>query len=190
MNSYCINLRKRPDRWIKVQPEFKKLGVQPMRFMAIHNNIGHQGCIDSHLELLHQVKGDGIFMVFEDDILTLGTWVDIQTAILQLPKDWDMLYLGATLTEPLKRYSDNLFRLKGGLTTHAIIYNNRGGVCEYITSHHNTPQVDVFMMHVQEMFSVYITYPMIVSQMPGKSDIVDRYTDYSEIQQTYDKYTK
>ena len=190
MNSYCINLRKRPDRWARVLPEFYKLSLIPMRFLAIYNNIGHVGCIDSHLELLHQVKKDGIFAVFEDDILALGTWQDIQRSINQLPPDWDMLYLGATLLEPLERYSENLFRLKRGLTTHAIIYNNQHKVCEYITAHHNSPQVDVFMMEVQEKFNVYITYPLLVSQMPGKSDIVNRYTDYSEIQESYDKYTK
>lgn len=189
MKAYCINLRKRQDRWIRVQQEFKKLSIKPMRFLAIYNNVGHLGCIDSHLELLHQVKEDGIFMVLEDDVLALGSWEDIQRSIDQLPPDWDMLYLGATLTKPLERYSENLFRLYGGLTTHAIIYNNQNGVCDFITANHDSPQVDVFMMRVQEEFNCYLAYPLLISQMPGKSDIVNRYTDYSEIRETYEKYT-
>jgi hypothetical protein len=190
MNSYCINLKKRSDRWRNVQPEFRKLGVKPHRFIAIYRNDGHQGCIESHLELLSQVKKDQVFAIFEDDILALGTGKDIQRAMDQLPPTWDMLYLGATLTKPLERYSENLFRLEGGLTTHAIIYNNQHQVCDHIIALHDTPQVDVFMMKVQEQFSCFVAYPMIVSQAPGKSDIIDRYTDYSEIQETYKKYTE
>lgn len=191
MKAYCINLASRADRWERVQDELKKLEIPVTRFDAIWNENGHRGCIMSHMKLLSQVKDEGIFMVVEDDIQVLGSWADIEEAISQLPPQWDMLYLGATLIKPQKRYSQNLYILEGGLTTHAIIYNNTWGVVDYILENHNTNTVDDFMaIDVQENYECFITSPMIITQAPGYSDIVERETDYSEIAESYKKYMR
>ena len=161
------------------------------RFEAVWDVVGHQGCIKSHLGVLElATKTSDRFMVLEDDIKIIGSLVHLGHAMKQLPSDWDMLYLGATLMRPLERYSENLFKLQGGLTTHAIIYNNDHGVCDYIIGHMAGSHVDVFMMQVQKLFNCYITFPMIMTQFPGDSDTTGDWTDYEEIERTYDKYTK
>lgn len=190
MKAYYINLKERADRWVQVQPDLEKLGIPVERFEAIWDVIGHQGCIKSHLGVLEMAKDQGIFMVLEDDIKIIGDLDDLNKAMEQLPPDWDMLYLGATLMRPLVRYSPNLFKLQSGLTTHAIIYNNQNRVCEYILEHMAGAHVDVFMMQVQKLFNCYITYPIIMTQFPGDSDTTGDWTDYEEIERTYKKYTE
>ena len=190
MKAYCINLKQREDRWQRVQKELGQLGISPIRVEAIWNKVGHLGCIQSHVNVLSLFQDEGIFMVFEDDVLALGNEQDIIQAMDQLPEDWDMLYLGATLTKPLERYSDNLFRLHGGLTTHAMIYNNQHRVCDFIIKNIDTDQVDVFFMYqVQEQFNCFIAWPMIASQFPGYSDTINTETEYTEIMESYLKYT-
>ena len=190
MKAYCINLKERADRWAQVQADLDKLKIPVECFEAVWDVIGHQGCINSHVKLLGEVKEQGVFMVLEDDIKVIADLFYLEKATKQLPDDWDMLYLGATLMRPLERYSDNLFKLQAGMTTHAIIYNNQNGVCDYIIEHMNGGHVDVFMMQVQKLFNCFITYPMIMTQFPGDSDTTGNWTDYEEIERTYNKYTK
>ena len=51
---FCINLDKRPDRWIHAQEQFKKIGIldKVKRFSAIERKDGRLGCIKSHLEII------------------------------------------------------------------------------------------------------------------------------------------
>jgi GR25 family glycosyltransferase involved in LPS biosynthesis len=137
MKTYCINLSDRPDKWEEVLPEFEKIGVNPIRYDAIRKSPGWEGCRDSHLKLLEQLKDEPLFMICEDDVMFQNNaGAVIEMAMDELPKKWDMLYLGATLNKPLDRYSDSLYRLKGGWTTHAIIYNNFW-VVDYILEKRN-----------------------------------------------------
>jgi len=138
MNTYCINLKNRKSKWNRVQPEAAKLNIEPIRFDAIFNTNGHLGCMMSHTKLLEEIEED-IFMIIEDDIKVLGTREDLDKAVEQLPDGWDILYLGAHVKEPLVRFSDNLFRIKGAMANHAIMYNNQNGVVDYILEHHYMP---------------------------------------------------
>ena len=192
MNTYCINLKERPDRWKRTQDEAFKLVIWPTRFGAIKHERGHTGCTLSHLALLKQVKHEGQFMIIEDDIKVLKNGYDIaQDAFKELPDDWDLFYLGTTLNEPLVRYSNNLFRLKNAQATHAIMYNNQNGVADYIIENHNRNVVDLFYAQdVQEKFNCFITHPMAVTQRAGYSDIINKHTSYKQIRKRYKKFTR
>lgn len=80
MNTYCINLDGRPDRWMQTKIESDKLWAEAIRFKAIKHERGHTGCKQSHLALLRQVKDDGEFImmvlvmlkVYEDS--SIGAW--------------------------------------------------------------------------------------------------------------------
>jgi len=191
VNTYCINLKSRPERWIKVQSEMKKIDMYTERFDAIRHSRGHTGCILSHMALMEEVKDEGVWMTIEDDILFLPEAKNnLYKAYDQLPDDWDMLYLGATLNKKLEKVSDNLLRLKGGWTTHGIIYNNQNGVADFILQGMDRFKVDVFIADiVQEKFNCFMCYPMVATQRPGRSDIVNKYTDYHAIMDRYNKYT-
>ena len=53
-NSFCINLKSRPDRWEEMQDEFYKINFYPNRFEAIVDENPVKGCYLSHLELLRR----------------------------------------------------------------------------------------------------------------------------------------
>ncbi|KKM26889.1 hypothetical protein LCGC14_1580230 [marine sediment metagenome] len=187
---FCINLDDRPDRWAEVQEEVKKIGITIERFPAIKHKRGHTGCILSHIEVWKMAKSLGVWMTIEDDILFLShPKQNLEKAIKQLPDDWDMLYLGATLNQPLKQVSKNLLRLQRGWTTHGIIYNNQNGVVDFILNGMSDFKVDVFLTdYVQPKFNCFMCYPMVATQRPGHSDILNHYVSYKPITDRYKRY--
>ena len=190
MKTYCINLDSRPRKWRRVQKEAHKINATPIRFPGIPG--GHIGCTRSHLRILADNCYDEIFIIIEDDmkIIVKNPMQVIDKALSQLPANWDMLYLGATLNQPLDRYSDNLFILKRAQATHAIIYNNQNGVCDYIIEN-QTGIIDLFYRdNVQEEFNCFITYPLVATQRAGISDTIGKYNSYKAIKRLYDEYTQ
>ena len=190
MNTYCINLKTRRNKWAKVQKEAAKLNIELIRFEAIFKTYGHHGCFLSHTALLNQVKDEGVFMIIEDDIKVLEPLETLNKAIEQLPDDWDMLYLGANPSKKLKRYSDNLLRLSGALMTHAVIYNNQNGVVDYILENAHGI-IDIYLRdEVHDKFNCYITYPMICSQADGYSDTTRWWKSSDSAENKYKLYTR
>ena len=191
MKKYCINLDLRPDKWATVLSHFQDHEIEVERVSGIKEQIGYDGCRKTHLKLLSEAS-DSIFMVLEDDVLFYDGWeAYLDMAMSQLPEDWDMLYLGATLNKPIERYSKNLYTLKAGYTTHAIIYKN-GRVIDYILeANGGGRKIDVFYAdEVQEKFNCFITYPMLATQRGGFSDIINRNVTYEVVQERYNKYVK
>jgi len=186
-NAYCINLADRQDRW----QEFKKqsLPFEVERIDAFKDSIGWFGCRVSYLEALKKV--DGVTLIMEDDCLFLKDWEFISGIMEQLPEDWDALYLGATLNQPLCWYSDNLYFLQGGWTTHAILYNG-DKIAKYVLREAaHVRKIDVFLANnVQPKFKCFITYPLCATQAPSYSDITRRQQDYAIIKERYEKYVR
>jgi GR25 family glycosyltransferase involved in LPS biosynthesis len=200
--TYCINLHHRTERWISVQPEFARLGIVPDRFEATKMHQGYIGCMMSHLAVLERAKKDncGCFMVAEDDIRVVGDDPQgvLQKAMAQLPSDWDMLYLGANPQEPIKRYSENLFMLKNGWTTHAMVFNNsdkKNSVVDFILQNQQSvwehERIDVYYADViQQMFKVFVVNPLVASQSNAYSDITRKHNFYFDlIKDSYEKFT-
>ncbi len=195
MNTYVINRSDRPERYAHVREELRKQGMNARRFDAVINSKGYIGCKESHLAIIEKCKTDVAFMILEDDVVFLEDISPyLNDAIRQLPHDYDMLYLGASPKSPQERYSDNLFRLRGAYTTHAIIYHTRpGGAVEYILRHKaEIKKIDVFYAeYIQSLFNVYVTYPMFCTQRDynGKSDTCSR-VDVSTIQKNYNQHCR
>lgn len=194
MRTYCIALASRPDKWKIVVNEFPKLDLDVTRIEGVQHQIGHLGCIQSHQQVLSQVQQLPV-MIIEDDIKVIGTKTNLEKALRQLPEDWDCLYMGATLTKPLRKYSPNLYRLKGGLTTHAIIYNSQEMIDEIIENAYDEKKdkhlqhIDSYMITLQEKYNCFITYPMVLTQHPGFSDTCNQWVTYDIILRSYQKFT-
>lgn len=179
--TFCINLPERTDRWREVQEEFKKIGLGSVnRVEAIKASPGWIGCRESHLAVLRLCQDEKRFTIFEDDVqFTDNAMQILALAEKQLPKKWDMLYLGANLMKPIERHSANLYRLKGAYTTHAMIFNNKE-IAKMILSAPPFRKIDCFMeTYIQEYFNVYIVSPMIATQADGYSDITNRHNNYA-----------
>jgi len=174
MKGYYINLNKREDR--------KKLFLQQggviewERIAGIDTNPGWIGCRESHLKALNFVKD--VTLIAEDDCLFMQPWKLLGNALHQLPADWDVLYLGATLTKKLEQYSKNLYHLQGGYSNTAIIYRN-DIVPKYILEHRDEIiRYDKFMVSkVQPQFKCFIINPIFACQRPGYSDIMHKRFD-------------
>jgi hypothetical protein len=121
-------------------------------------------------------------------------WSIVETAMSQLPDNWDALWLGATLRKPIAKYSENLHVLKDAYTTHAIIYNSKR-IVRYILERNYTPSgtnLDIFLKKVVQMrFNCFITRPMCATQKSDWSDISKVKTNNKkEIIQTYKEFSK
>ena len=191
MRAFVINLEDRPDRMILFNEN--KFPFEVERFNAIKTDPGWVGCTKSMLTIIEAQKKFP-FIIFEDDCLLIQDWSIVETAISQLPSDWDALWLGATLMRPIKRYSENLFRLEEGFCAHAVIYNTKK-IVDYILSNFESYEteirktIDVFYAyHVQQKFNCFIVNPLAAIQQTGFSDIENRIVDYQQIINNYNLY--
>ena len=192
MKAFVVNLKDRPDRLIGFKENQFPFKVN--RFNAIKTDPGWIGCTESQLVILSR-QTEFPFAIFEDDCQLINSWDIVEKAVSQLPDDWDMLYLGATLMKPIERYSDNLFRLKEGLCAHAIIYNSKR-IVDYILNNFDRYEnerrktIDVFYAYdVQEKFNCFITYPLVATQRAGFSDIENMEVDYTQITEYFNTNT-
>ena len=190
MKAFVINLASRPDKLVLFRQNEFPFEVE--RFEGIIDTPRDNGCAKSHLAIL-AMEHTFPFMIMEDDCVMLDNWMVVQRALAELPTDWDALWLGATLTTPLERYSDYLFRLKRAHTLHAVIYNSQEMI-DYILNHHDFRKhqyIDVFYHEVQQKFNCFITNPICATQRIGFSDISQKHVDYHDyIIDCYEKYTK
>ena len=142
-----------------------------------------EGFNQAQWNALKACKGNSV--IFEDDVTFEGA-ENLWRATDELPKDWDILYLGANVVgtdlcswpEPVQ-YSSHLRRVTQAWTTHAVCYSQKG--LDWILNNwdHNSGQMyDDFLRCNLEKLQAFITDPMICNQRPGFSDIWLRDVDY------------
>ena len=191
MKAVCINRVDRPERLKASQEQFSKYGMDVEVFPAITNPRGWRGCRDSHLVVLEKYQSENFLLVFEDDVLFLADpTLPMAEAASELPPNWDMLYLGISPTQRYQRYSEHLFRVNGGYTTHAILWHNRKhGAVEYIFSHRNDIlKWDVYLSSViHKIFNCLVIWPLLCTQIQYKSDTCIK-SAASSIQRNYLKF--
>lgn len=117
----------------------------------------------------------------------------LYSALMGLPLDWDILYLGANLFDPAPGanrpstdvtvvQSPLILRVDGAWTTHAVAYSL--SVARYIAAHfdplENGMYDDWLAREVHSKFNCFIINPMIAWQRPGNSDLWGGPTDYTE----------
>jgi GR25 family glycosyltransferase involved in LPS biosynthesis len=193
MKIIVINRRDRLERLRESQKQFDLYGIEIEIFPAIIDSLGWKGCRDSHLAVLEKYKDEKCIMILEDDVLFLDDpRIPIAHATMELPENWDCLYLGASPKEPQKHYSAHLYKLHNAHVTHAIIWHNRkGGAIEFILSHkQDINKYDDYLASViQPKFGCYIIFPILCTQRQEKSDTCHR-SDASSIIRNYNKYCK
>lgn len=113
----------------------------------------------------------------------------LQKALDELPEDWDVLYLGANITDgvfgikeyPPTRYSDHLYRVPKAWTSHAIGYSRK--MAETIANFYPVGDYHIFDNWLNEFvlpkYKCYLVNPMVAFQRPGFSDLWGNATDYT-----------
>lgn len=125
---FVINLARRPDRWAHFIREMGVAGIaQYERFEAIDAgpNDGNTGCCASHKAVLNLIieRGYRRAMVFEDDATVRDQFRSkfqegFSAIINEVPKDFEMLYLGGGYAEkPRARISPHVILIGEMKTT-------------------------------------------------------------------------
>jgi len=140
--------------------------------------------------MLKQFLGtDGkTLLALEDDVI-FADFTRLQDAVAELPEDWDVLYLGANITDmvsgmkenPPVRYSKHLHRVRRAWMTHAVGYSRKA--VESIVGAYPIETYEMYDNWLSEKFlphnNCFLVNPMVAWQRPGKSDLWGCMTDYS-----------
>lgn len=188
---YCLNQQSRPDRWSQAQEEFKRVGLDVEQFYSIPADQPNKSfCLSQYAMLKRFLETDGkSLLTFEDDVI-FKDLSHFEAACAELPADWDIVYLGANITDmvfgikenPPVNYSERLYCIRRAWTTHAIAYSRR--TAEYIVRHYPVSEFNMYdnwlSENVLRFCRCFLVNPMVAFQRPGKSDLwggVD--TDYT-----------
>lgn len=178
---FVINLDRRADRWDHAKSEMQKLHLIAERFSAYDSPIndgkpnGNMGCTASHralLEIIAYNKWKRV-LVLEDDFLTLYDDVPerLDAMLPEVPKDWDLIYLGGHYAEkPISRVSPHVIRCAGMLTTssYVITWQAARRMAPYISG--IGPIDNLFSMFARTQ-KHYILQPRLFAQYTSKSDL-------------------
>ncbi len=152
------------------------------RFSAYSEPSAVIGNARSHYECLQT----GSDLIFEDDIYFESFAKEIfKRAVEQLPKDWDILYLGGNIIEPIYRVSENLFRCTAAWGSNGILYSDKGR--QHILNCYN-PMAANFIIYdewlrkrSQQELQAYICSPIIQWTYGGFSDVNQAEANYENL---------
>ncbi len=173
--AYCINLKTRQDRRSQIKKQFRnKTKVVFHRVMK--NTDGATGCRDSHLELIKMARDNGFeyIWIVEDDVVLSKNF-----KFPDLPLDFDLVYLGGTITKKMESYDDIYNIAKGIYATHSYIISKK--MYDTILNNATVPIDSYYVSEIQGNYKCYILKEPNCHQRKGYSDIENRNVDYSEL---------
>lgn len=187
----CLNQASRPERWSQAQTEFARVGLTDVeRFLSINADQPNKSFCLSQYALLKQFLGSGkdALIAFEDDVI-FRDLSHLQAALDELPADWDLLYLGANITDmvfgikefPPTRFSTYLYRVRRAWTSHAIVYTRR--IAEVIVKDYPVHTFEMFdnwlSQNILPKYNCFLINPMACWQRKGYSDLWSSETNYT-----------
>lgn len=181
---YCLNLDSRPDRWQQSQQEFQKHDLTVDRVSAINGhklNInlpgvkpGAMGCSLSHqlaIRMARQNRYNSV-MILEDDVeFAENLQQQFADYVLQIPANWDIIYLGGNHQNPPEPLTANVSRIKFSYAAHAVVF--RHTVYDMLLEFSSNLQVavDVAFAHAQYRSNAFVFTPHLAWQRDSFSDI-------------------
>ena len=180
--AYVINLDRRPDRMKLFDEEADRAWLNYERVSAIDG--GAEGCTQSHLKVCRMAKSAKIdsYLVLEDDAVFVEGFPEKFSLLLeQVPDDsFDLILLGGNYGF-FTKYSEHLVRIQDSLATHAMVINSTF-YDTFIETLSNTKEpCDVALNKIYKNHKVYGCNPVLVSQRPGFSDVINKEVDYRNI---------
>ena len=188
-----IGLKARKDRWNRCQEIFEQNGIERVTYFRTEKDEKntHRNYMNDFKHMLEIKKWNNENLVFfEDDFEFVDGWQEgLKKAWNELPKDFDILYLGCNPTRALVKQSDNLVRVKGAWLMHATILSRK--FIEFILKEYDYYQVaiiDEWYRRIACDRKFYMTWPMISYQRVDYSDFLGTETDYNIFNNKFVKY--
>jgi GR25 family glycosyltransferase involved in LPS biosynthesis len=211
---YCINLSHRTDRWKNCLQQFESLGVadrvirhepKPFSSGSLSRKANAQAsCALAHYTLMTEALESGASnaLILEDDFLfhreVQWTNKKLSHGWSELPKDWDLFYLGAYFVQgyhysPALHFSKNLISVKTGFCNHAVVYSRQGlnkilqelkleSEADMLTFSGEFEAIDWYMVRwFQTRGQCFAPNELTCIQNPGYSDIEGSFHDYSKM---------
>jgi len=193
--TFVVNLADRKDRLALVNEELAKHSISFVTWTAVKDQDGKKGLRDTMRYLfLHCVEaGYKRVCVFEDDVdILLADFNEImENCVEQLPKDFHLFYMGGRVVNKPVRISPNILQSTAIYSTHAVIYTKETIQKVLLRLGKNIPYDDLLVTYVQQLGKTYCAFPLLISQLPGHSDIEKRYIDWTpHLDKKYEKMTK
>jgi hypothetical protein len=178
--AYVINLDKRPEKWDRIQNDFKDTDIHLERFKAIEHENGHVGCGESFKALIRMAKEKRMdsILVLEDDCKLLKNfnkrWAKIKEWLDNNKDKWNIFNGGVRypLSSSFKYEVDSnnkLFTTKGGNYTHFMYFNSSGYDAVLNWEHSKNGLFDYYINSYELGNFLYIE-PAIAIQYSGFSN--------------------
>jgi len=192
---YLISLKRRPDRLEKffagIAPHVEDINNVvlieavdgPAQRPDLGSEAGKWGCTASHRKILNAIlEGqDEKVLILEDDCEFFEDFEHkFLSAVNELPKNWDMFYLGGNLWVTPIKFSNNLCKIVKCYTTHAYAVS-RQFVENYAHLIEEFPIIDVQYAELHSMMNAYCIYPSACGQFTSYSDIEHKDVDYTHV---------
>lgn len=180
---YVINLAKRKDRMLNAVNQLNRHSIPFERVEAIEEQNGAEGLrltMDKLFRHCIKNKYENV-LVFEDDLDIIEPTINevMQNVVADLPPNYDIIYLGTQLCAmPTGFYNHNLLKgVQHAFATHAAIYSLKA-MKDIVKGKMTAPIDNWITQNIQQRNLTFAVYPMLVSQIVGKSDI---YSDQESI---------
>ena len=186
--AWVINLKRRKDRYDNFFANFDIDKVNEKWNLEVFYGVeeeppewfkaskGAWGCYRSHLKLLKRFQRSKYnnVIIFEDDALLVKNFME-RWHVVNVPNDWDMLYLGGQPLKPLRKVNECIYRCDNVNRTHAYAINRK--CVDFLIKHlSNTPFKDEFHVdskygEIHKDLNTYIIIPRLIGQRSGVSDV-------------------
>lgn len=192
IKTFVINLERRIDRLNELKIPFKyEVFIATDGHTTFDKNLyskfelGQLGCRDSHKRLLSKIYEDGLeyCLVFEDDVELCNNFeFKLEEIIKELPKDWDIVYLGGWNLGEKKSYSDKLDIAEKVYTTHSYLIRRKFiPLLINQLDKDECKKVDVVFSVLQKQNKCFISSPVLCWQREGFSDIENKITNNTHL---------
>lgn len=177
MVTKLLTTKNRTDRLITTLKHLRDCNFNPEVFYALEDTEPRKS-FNRSMQYLMQ-NHDQTLLLFEDDVEIKG-FSHFESAISQLPDDWELCYLGANLVDGIEKYSENLYKTYGAWTTHAVMYNNpKKLLADYNDIEHMFD--DWLKVNIHPRGKSFVIKPMMAWQRPSQSDLWNHFADYKQI---------